>query len=72
MVIMTEVTTWLNGFVYKEKNGLAYKKKQNGGLMVLYIRKKPKWLTRSRDIFQMAISSFIFNIETSGLKRWKA
>ena len=28
--------------------------------------------TRSRDIFQMAISSFIFNIETSGLKRWKA
>ena len=39
--------------------------------MVLYIR-KTKWLTRSRDIFQMVISSFIFNIETSSLKRWKA
>ena len=36
----------------------------------LVYRKKPKWLTRSRDIFQMAISSFIFNIETSSLKRW--
>ena len=40
--MVDQVTTWLNGLVYKEKNGLAYKKKQNGGLMVLYIRKKTK------------------------------
>ena len=66
--------------VYKAKNGIAYKKK-----MVLYINKnsirllyrmvlylrKPKWLIRSRDIFQIAISSFIFNVETCSLKRWK-
>ena len=48
----------------------SYKKKtlwQFNGL----VYKKIKWLTRSRDIFRMAIFSFIFNVETSSLKRWK-
>ena len=39
--------------------------------MVLY-KKKSKWLTKSRDIFQKAISSLIFNVETSSLKRRNA
>ena len=64
-----QVTTWLNGLVYKEKIGLAYKIKQNDGLMVLYIRKKTKMADQVTWHFSNGYI-FLFNVETSGLKRW--
>ena len=71
MVIKADqARTWLNGLLYKEKNGLAYKKKKWRFNGLVYKKKKTKWLTKSRDIFQITISPFIFNVETSGLKRW--
>ena len=71
-----------NGLVYKKTpdgssicNSLVYKKKPDDSSMcngLVYKKSRiriRKWLTMAGDIFQMAISSFIFNVETRSLKR---